>query len=218
MDTEFWQRRWESGQIGFHLQEVNPRLRKHWPQLGVASGQPVFVPLCGKSMDMVWLARRGHPVIGVELSRIAIEAFFREFGHPPSVVEGAPFTVFGAAGVRILQGDFFALQQRDLPGVAAIYDRAALIALPPPMRVDYARQLACLAAQDSPVLLITLEYDQREMSGPPFAVHEAEVHALLSGAFVIRQLELTPALELPPRFREHGLRSMRERVYHLQRR
>jgi thiopurine S-methyltransferase len=215
MDTAFWQRRWQNGQIGFHLDTVNPRLQKHWPRLGVASEWPVFVPLCGKSLDLAWLAGQGHPVIGIELSGIAIKDFFRDYGHPPEMVDDPLFTVFSAAGVSLLQGDFFALQQRHLPEGAAAYDRAALIALPPAMRGDYARHLAALLAPGSAVLLITLEYDQREMQGPPFAVLEDEVHALLDREFAIEQLELTPELGLPPRFREQGLQRMRERVYRL---
>jgi thiopurine S-methyltransferase len=218
MDTAFWQRRWEKGQIGFHLDRVNPRLQKYWPRLGVASGGPVFVPLCGKSLDMAWLVARGHPVTGIELSRIAVRQFFGEYGYPPGVVDDPPFTVYSAAGVSVLQGDFFALQPQHLQDVAATYDRAALIALPPAMRAGYARHLATLLAPGSLVLLITLEYDQREMQGPPFAVLEEEVHELLGGDFTVEQLELTMDLELPPRFRERGLRRMCERVYRLVRR
>ncbi|MDH3714383.1 MAG: thiopurine S-methyltransferase [Gammaproteobacteria bacterium] len=218
MDTAFWTRRWERGQIAFHLDQVNPRLQKYWSHLGVASGQSVFLPLCGKSLDMSWLAGQGHPVTGIELSDIAIKQFFREYGHPPDIVDAVPFTVYSAAGVSVLQGDFFALQPQHLPDVAATYDRAALIALPPAMRASYARHLATLMAPGSVMLLITLEYDQHEMQGPPFAVLEDEVHGLLGGEFSVEQLELTGELELPPRFRENGLRRMRERIYKLERR
>ncbi len=218
MDEAFWQERWAQGQLGFHLERVNPRLQKHWPGLARASGEPVFVPLCGKSLDMGWLAQRGHPVTGVELSGIAVKAFFEAYGHPPVVTDAGAFREYRAAGVRLLQGDFFDLHAADLPGVASVYDRASLIALPPAMRPGYARHLASLLATGTRMLLVTLEYDQREMQGPPFAVHRDEVELLFSESFVLDPLELTPELELPPRFRERGLQRMRERIYRLTRR
>jgi len=218
MDEAFWHERWESGRIGFHLDRVHPGLLKHWPQLEVASRAPVFVPLCGKSLDLAWLAGEGHPVTGIELSDIAIRDFFSESGHAPSVTTDPPFTIYSAAGISLLQGDFFALQRRQLPHVAAVYDRAALIALPPAMRGNYAQHLATLIAPGSVVLLITVEYDQREMAGPPFAVAPDEVKALLGAEFAVQQLELTPPLEVPPQFRQRGLTSLRERIYRLERR
>jgi thiopurine S-methyltransferase len=131
MEEEFWLERWDRGQIGFHQREVNPDLRRSWPDLGLAPGDPVFVPLCGKSRDMGWLRSQGHPVLGVELSPRAVSDFFSESGLEPEWRRHRKLRVAEAGGVRIHQGDFFDLTAEDLAGVGAVYDRAALIALPP---------------------------------------------------------------------------------------
>src|SRR3546814_8142059 len=83
MDPDFWQQRWRDNRIGFHRDGVLPLLEKHWPSLGLATGSRVFVPLCGKSLDMAWLAARGHRVLGVELSPLAVGQFFDENGLAP---------------------------------------------------------------------------------------------------------------------------------------
>ncbi|MGH8408361.1 MAG: thiopurine S-methyltransferase, partial [Pseudomonas sp.] len=141
MEPGFWHERWARNQTGFHLPEVNPYLLRHWPGLGVANGAQVLVPLCGKSLDLVWLASIGHRVIGVELSEKAVEEFFSEQELMPQVSQRGAFKVFQAGSIELWCGDFFALDAGAVVGCTALYDRAALIALPPLMREQYAAHL-----------------------------------------------------------------------------
>ncbi|MGZ8248938.1 thiopurine S-methyltransferase, partial [Methylomagnum sp.] len=170
MDTEFWLEKWESREIGFHRDAVNQQLERHWPSLGIGAERAVLVPLCGKSLDLVYLRRLGHPMVGVELSPLAVREFFAEQGlQPESRDLGDGLRAFEAEGVCLIQGDFFALRREDLPEIGAVYDRAALIAMPPETQPRYAAQLVALLPEEAPMLLITLEYDNDEMQGPPFS-------------------------------------------------
>jgi thiopurine S-methyltransferase len=188
VDADFWHARWEQGAIGFHLEEVNPHLTAFWDGLGVPGGQRVLVPLCGKSHDLRWLANRGHSVIGVELSPIAVRDFFAEQGLDPVVRREGAFDVCAAAGIELWCGDFFALTPADVAGVAAVYDRAALVALPPALRTRYVEQLATLLPGGVPTLLVTLDYPATAMSGPPFAVADTEVEQRFGPGFDVTRL------------------------------
>jgi thiopurine S-methyltransferase len=188
MQAEFWLERWERNEIGFHQQAVNPDLRRYWPELGLAAGDPVFVPLCGKSGDMAWLRAQGHPVVGVELSRRAVAAFFAENGLDPEWRRQGGLEVAEAGGVRIHQGDFFDVTADDLAGVKGVYDRAALVALPPEVRERYAARLAEMLP-GARMLLVTFDYPQERMEGPPFSVPPAEVERLYGAHGDVRLLE-----------------------------
>ena len=185
MKHEFWLERWEQNQIGFHQAEINRYLTEHWAELGLPRGAAVFVPLCGKSLDMLWLREQGHSVLGIELSRKAVEAFFSENELQPTVSEDARFASYAGQGLRILAGDYFALTQADLGGVCAVYDRAALIALPQTMREEYARHMATLLPSGAHILLVTMEYPPGTLEGPPFSVTDDEVHALYGADFSV---------------------------------
>lgn len=178
MEADFWHRRWAKREIGFHQQDINPFLRSYWPQLGLADGAQVFVPLCGKSLDMRWLLQQGYSVLGIELSETAVQEFFAEWGVTPQVEAKSPFVSYRAEGIELLVGDFFALTAEHLAEVDAVYDRAALVALPTPMREDYVRALAHLLPSGVPTLLVTFSYRSGEMDGPPFAVDAKEVQRL----------------------------------------
>lgn len=218
MHEDYWHQRWAEGRTGWHRHEVDRMLEKHWRSLGLASGTRVLVPLCGMSLDMAWLAGLGHGVLGVELSRMACEGFFTAQRTAPAVRRDGPFEVFAAEGIELLCGDVFALRERDFSGVAGIYDRAALIALPPELRQRYARSVyACMPA-GARGLLITLEYDQREREGPPFAVHEDEVRGLLAADWEVECVERCDILESQPQFRAEGVGALATAVYRLQRR
>ena len=214
MDHDFWHRRWRKNEIGFHQETINPYLCEHWPSLGVAGDAPVFVPLCGKSRDMRWLRDRGHPVVGIELSLKAVEDFFVEEGLAPERANHGALESWQAGGFRLLCGDFFAMTPADLGPVAAVYDRAALIALPPPLRVRYAAHLRGLLPAGLPSLLVTVEYAQQEMDGPPFAVHQPEVEGLFE-AWQPRLLGRHDILADAPRFRDKGVSGMHESIYQL---
>lgn len=217
MHEEYWHQRWAEGRTGWHRDEVDRMLETHWPSLGLASGTRVLVPLCGMSLDMAWLAGLGHGVLGVELSRMACEGFFTAQRTVPAVRRDGPFEVFAAEGIELLCGDVFALRERDFAGVAGIYDRAALIALPPPLRQRYAQAVYARMPAGSRGLLITLEYDQREREGPPFAVHEDEVRGLLAADWEVECVERRDILESQPQFRAEGVSALATAVYRLQR-
>ncbi|MCP5202111.1 MAG: thiopurine S-methyltransferase [Gammaproteobacteria bacterium] len=193
MDAAFWLERWATHQIGFHEPQPHAQLRAHFPRLGLAAGAPVFVPLCGKSHDLAWLHAAGHAVCGVELSAIALDEFFAERGLEPRRHAAGALTCYESPGYRLYQGDFFALASGALGSCAAIYDRAALIALPPAMRIAYARHLSELAAPGTAMLLITVGYDPAQVKPPPFVVDPAEVETLYGAAWTIDQLATVTA-------------------------
>ena len=218
MDNDFWHARWETEQIGFHQNEINPYLVRYWPSLQLAPQSRVFVPLCGKTMDMIWLLDQGHTVVGNEISQLAVEAFFAENGLTPEIRQEAGFTRWSCDRIEILCGDFFDLTTADIGRIDALYDRAALIALTPAQRARYAARIMQLLEQQTPGLLVTLDYEQRKMEGPPFAVSADEVSGLYQEGFSIEQLAHTDILEEQPRFKDKGLNAMRESVYRLRRR
>ncbi len=218
MDSEFWRERWARNQIGFHLPQVNPYLQRHWPTLGLADGAKVLVPLCGKSLDLIWLASAGHRVLGVELSEQAVDAFFSEQGLVPRVSQRGVFKVYRAGLVEVWCGDFFALGADAVADCTALYDRAALIALPPLMRVHYAEQLNTLLGPGCEGLLITLDYDQTQKAGPPFAVSDEEVRVLLGANWAVRVVQEQDILGESWKFVQDGVTRLEERVYRLTRR
>lgn len=213
MNREFWQARWDEGRIGFHQDEVNPYLQRYWQKLGVAPGATVLVPLCGKSKDMLWLRGQGHPVVGVEIVPRAVQAFFAENDLAATQQRHGAFTLWRGEDIKIFQGDFFELTANDLAGIAAVYDRASLIALPPAMRQRYAQHLRAILPGKMNVLLVTMDYPQAEMEGPPFAVTEQEVDALHKENFKIEQVCAEDILAANPRFQEQGLSRLLEKVY-----
>jgi len=217
MDKEFWLERWERAEIGFHQDEVNPYLRRFWNELAVAPGGEasgeIFVPLCGKSLDMVWLRGQGCAVLGVELSPIAVTEFFHEQGKSPEREGGEAFDRYAADGICIACGDFFDLRREDMARVSAVYDRASLVALPPEMRERYARHLVDILPAGTRILLVTFDYPQAEMSGPPFAVSESTVRALYGADAEVRLLATEDVLDQNPRYRQRGLSRMVENIF-----
>lgn len=215
MNPDFWRERWENREIGFHRDAAHPYLTRFWPTLGIAPGSRVFVPLCGKSNDLLWLRAQGHEVVGVEVSPIAVREFFEENRLTPSVSTVDSFQLYECDGIRLYCGDFFALTVPHLDGVSAVYDRAALIALPPEMRERYARHLLQLLPSGAQTLLVAFEYPQHEMSGPPFNVNSAEVSALFGAQCTIELLLEADILAQEPRFRDKGVTRLKEVVYAL---
>lgn len=215
VDANFWHDRWQQNQIGFHQREINFHLQQFWPELGLAAGSTVFVPLCGKSADMLWLRSQGYQVIGVELSRLAVDAFFAENDLPATVRDEGAFRVNECDGIRIYCGDFFALQPSQLAAVGGVFDRASLIALPPAMRVAYADHMRRLLPQQALTLLVAFDYPQQEMQGPPFSVQEAEVRELYAADHTVTLLHSVDILSQEARFREKGLTRLQEKVYRL---
>lgn len=211
MEADFWLQRWHHGEIGFHQGVVNGFLAAHWPAVGVAPGGFVFVPLCGKSVDLAWLAARGHRVIGAELSPVASAAFFAEAGLRPQQQRTGDFDVYSAEGVTIWCGDFFALPLSGVPEVAAVYDRAALVAMPEVMQPAYAEKLVSLA-RGAPILLVSLTYPYGEAEGPPFSISDARVRKLFPGHDVALLAE-QDGLPTSPAMQRRGVTSLMEAVY-----
>ena len=218
MQPDFWHERWQSDRIGFHQDAVSPMLAAHWDACAVAGDARVFVPLCGKSLDMVWLAERGHRVLGVELSPIAIQAFFEALGERPRVHDTPCGRHHVAGPYELVLGDAFALDAAMLAGCAGVYDRAALIALPPDMRARYLRQLYARLPPGCRGLLVTLEYPPAEKAGPPFPVAEAEVRDGLAPAWRVDLLERRDILAAEPGFAEQGVTALSTSAYRLSRR
>ncbi|MEM7540749.1 MAG: thiopurine S-methyltransferase [Pseudomonadota bacterium] len=174
MDDEFWLNKWTTNEIGFHEPEPHPCLVAHWDKLALPRNSIVFVPLCGKSNDMRWLVDQGYRVVAVELSDLACRAYFEENAIDFEVVEHGPFNIYESKECKIYQGDVFRLQSNHLAGVAAIYDRAALIALDPASRQRYSELLDQLTP-NAKSLTITVHYDETILTPPPFIVPDDEV-------------------------------------------
>lgn len=213
MDTDYWRERWARSETGFHQKEINPHLQRFWSALNLAPGSRVFVPLCGKSRDMLWLRGQGHEVVGVELSPLAAEAFFAESGLHPSVTKHGTFSIYQTEGFRLYCGDFFQMTSEDVARVSAVFDRAALIALPPSLRSAYAAHMQNILASGVKTLLVTFDYPQQEMQGPPFCVKEPEVRALYEKTGEVRLLYSADILDKEPRFRDKGITQLQEKIF-----
>jgi len=213
MDRNYWIKKWETADTRFHKAETNPNLLK--AQKHISPGT-VFLPLCGKSLDMDWLEKQRHKVIGVELSPIACKSFFEETGRSYDVSKNGEFTVFSGENITLWCGDFFKFDGQALKGVTSVFDRAALVALPSESRTLYAKHIAnILKGLDSVrLILVTIEYDQTLVEGPPHSVPESEVRILFSDSFSVELLERHEDVDLKnghPKFK--GLSELSECIY-----
>ena len=188
MDAQFWLERWEENKIGFHEGEANAFLVKYVERLAISAGSRIFLPLCGKTRDIAWLLSRGYRVAGAELSPLAIEQLFNELGTEAAQSEAGKLKRWSAEGIDIFVGDIFDLSGDALGPVDAVYDRAALVALPEEMRKRYTSHLMEITGL-APQLLITFDYDQNQMEGPPFSIPAAEVERLYRDRYDITKLE-----------------------------
>ncbi len=216
MEAEFWHRKWQRNEIGFHRAEIHPALTGCWEPLAGEDRGPVLVPLCGKSLDMLWLREQGHQVLGVEINELAVQQFFSENGLDVEKSRQDDFTVWETEGIRLFCGDFFSLEREQLSDVQFIYDRAALIALPQEMREHYARHLSRILPDPVRGLLVTLVYEESELEGPPFSVREQEVRALFGERFHLERVAERDGLERDPGMRDKGLSSLSEQVFRLE--
>ncbi len=191
MDAHFWHQRWSNKQIGFHEGEPNAMLVSNFKHLSLGLGQRVFVPLCGKTLDIQWLLHQEIQVVAVELSELAIEELFYELDVTPTVSELGLLKHYQAKNIDVFVGDFFELTQETVGSVDAVFDRAALVALPLEMRDDYTKHLRQIT-KNAPQLLITFVYDQALMEGPPFSITSDEVKRHYSADFQIKNLQNLP--------------------------
>lgn len=217
MQPQFWHDRWRTGQIGFHQSAVDRHLRRHWPELGLSNHSRVFVPLCGKSLDLLWLRERGHSVAGVELSTVALESFCMEQGVPARRRTLDPFDVYEAERIELYRGDFFKLAPEQLGTFSAIYDRASLISWTPELRSAYVAQVAALSKPGTLTLLIVTEYPQAQMPGPPFSISAEDIDRLYSGNHAIKEFSRQDILAEEPRLRSRGVTQLQEVCYRLTR-
>jgi thiopurine S-methyltransferase len=218
-DPAYWQQRWRQGRTGWHRDDVMPLLLKHWASLDVAAGARVLVPLCGKSLDMPWLAAQGLRVLGVEVASQALDQFFAENHLEPRLHaqrDGDHYTVEVSGGsIEIILGDVFGVATETCLACDAVYDRAALIAFSPSARERYAREVYGPLPPGCRGLLITLEYPPGEMEGPPYSVDEPEVRRLFAPAWDVDLLERRDILADQPMFQEQGVSALSTAVYRL---
>jgi thiopurine S-methyltransferase len=208
MSTD-WHERWRDNRIGFHQDTVHRDLETYESQFLGSGAHRVLVPLCGKSVDLVWLAERGHEVLGVEIVPLAVEAFFREWGREPTRATTRGIETFQAGPLTIHCADFFSLTPETLGRVDRVWDRAALIALPPDVRRRYVAHLKALAP-GARLLQNALDYDTRVMDGPPYSVPAPEIGLHYPGAEVLGCFD---ALASEPRWREAGHTSWNTTTY-----
>jgi len=208
-----WESRWQEGRIGFHLLQVNTYLRRFSANLLKSEPKNIFVPLCGKTLDLPWLANRTKKVVGVEMVSQAVEEFYAENEISYSIKPAGKLQLFENDSIDIFQGDFFDLTQEETGLFEAIYDRGSIVALALPERQKYVEHLLSFLAPGGRLLLITLEYDQEQMSGPPFSVAYVEIEMLFSQYGKLELLETCDILD--ERLRNKGLDGILERVYQL---
>lgn len=215
MLAAYWFERWREGRTGWHNDEPMQLLLKHWPALEIPPRAHVLVPLCGKSPDLLWLAAQECLVTGVELSPIAVEQFFTEnklVQHSRTEADGEHWT---AGSITIINGDIFNLSEEILASTGAVYDRAALIALPPPMRERYVREVYGRLPYGCRGLLISMDYPPHEMDGPPFSVSDEEVHRLFDPQWDVELLEREALPVSQPPFSAHGVTALHTTAYRL---
>lgn len=214
-DSQSWIRAWKEGRTNFHRSDYHEKLIRYFPGLHPKKGQRVFVPLCGKSKDMIWLRNAGLEVYGVELYEGAVRAFFEENGLPvPQTVQEPDFMLYSSGDIHVRCGDFF--QLRDVETYHFVYDRGALVAMPPALREKYAERIGRSLKKGGKYLLIAYEYDPTQMQGPPHSLTEDEIRRLYGDRFSVRLLENErPSGEGP---RLSAVESLRQTVYVLEKR
>lgn len=187
MEPNYWQQRWQSNRIGFHALDVNPMLVTYFKALSLKEDKRIFIPLCGKTRDIFWLLSNGCMVVGAELSEIAVAQLFIELEIEPQISDVGNFKLYNAENIDIFIGDIFDLSENIIGHVDAVYDRAALVALPAELRARYAPHIIEISG-GAPHLLLCFEYDQTLMDGPPFSVGEAEVTELYRDKYRLKLL------------------------------
>ena len=211
-----WISRWENNKIGWHADQINRQLIEYLDQLNLSPGETIFVPLCGKTKDMLFLLESQINVIGVEMSSIAAEQFFSENNLSYSISNLDGFILYEGDGIKIYCGNYFDLEVNHLQEVKAVYDRASLIALDEALRQKYVKHLNDIIVEGVRILLLTLNYPQHQKSGPPFAVSRPEVDELFIGSFQCRELDCINDIENEPMFQNLGVDFVEKAVYLLQ--
>ncbi len=215
MEPSVWIDAWEKGNTRFHSEAFNPNLLNHFKSFKIDKNANVFVPLCGKSVDMIWLRDQGFHVYGVELSPIAIESFFQENKLAYTITEVPYFRVYKTDGITLYQGDFFKLDTKTLPNISFVYDRAAIVALPESMRSRYIEHMSSLMQKKAQMLLLTFERSPHTDHGPPHSVPREEVLACIKGKFRHDILEVAPEKIRSEKLQQVGITQMNRVAYKL---
>lgn len=205
-----WARYWVENRLGFHEGQVNQYLQRYFQQFACKPGERIFMPLCGKAMDIFWLSRQGFHVVGVEISDIAIEAFFSESGLEYTLQREPRFKIYRAPNITLYCGDFMDLEPRHCADCVLVYDRASIVAIEPFNRISYVEQLLRIVSAGIPMLTIVLDYDQSKLQGPPFSLSVAELQALYESSYRVIELEVSEQIDERERWRKSGLTSLRE--------
>jgi len=212
MENDYWLSRWQENDIPFHEKEVNADLVAYIEQLNLHPGDSVFIPLCGKTRDMLWLAEQGFHVVGVELSAIACRDFFAELNIKPNITKENKFTKYQYKNIELFCGDLFDLTSKDVPRIQAVYDCKALIALPPDLRKKYVGHFVKCCGNKIRILLLTRETN-RQVVAPPYPIDEAEINMLYGPYFNVQLLKSQQIEKIPERLINKGYTEMLEAVY-----
>ncbi|NGP88661.1 thiopurine S-methyltransferase [Fodinibius halophilus] len=214
MELSYWQSRWKKDNTGWHMETVYPPLPKLWSHLSIDKNSRVLVPLCGKSRDMGWFLEQGHAVTGIETSTKAINELKEKYSGEFTKEQSHGFTIYTTDRLRLWQGDFLKLPSQQIESPAIIYDKAAIVALPPAMRKEYAQKVLELCNPETQILLQTFEYEQGEMNGPPFSVKEKEIRKLFGNSFSLNLLHEQPKFKELKKFQQRGLSSyLTEKIF-----
>lgn len=208
MEAQFWKKAWDEGRIGFHRGEFHPELLKYFPLLEAKGEQSILVPLCGKTLDITWLSHQELYVTGLELCQKAVLEYFKDHAIENYEVEENTYT---HQNITLEVGDFFNHNRES--GYDFIYDRAAIVALPPEMRTRYAKKCLELLRPQGKSLLIAFEYDQSKIDGPPFNVSEEEINSLFGKEAKVELLDTQSEKPKNPKFQEAGLERFTQKVY-----
>ena len=217
-DPGYWIARWSEGRTGFHRASPQAWLVEHVQRLAPRGDERVLVPLCGKSVDLVFLERRGHSVVGVDVAAQAFQEFLAEQRRSATVRTEPPFTIHATGAIELWCGDFFALDPARHGTFPAIFDRAALVAFPDARRAEYARKLVELLAPGGRLLLVAMEYEQSKWAGPPFSVTRDEIARRYGASCRVEPLAERSLLEEEPVWRERGVDRLVETLTLLQKR
>ncbi|MEX2396947.1 MAG: thiopurine S-methyltransferase, partial [Balneolales bacterium] len=204
---------WNKNKTGFHASEINEHLERYWNFIGIEPKSLVFVPLCGKSLDMVWLAEQGYKVLGVEASEKACLLFFEQASLDYSIFTAGDFKVYKGVNIEIWCGDFFKLRKKDLPDFNAVYDRAALVAMPPGKRPAYINKIKEVTNNNLIMLLVSFTYHPTSITGPPFNVPEEEIRDLMGSQYTVMKLDSLNVLHKAKKFQNAGLLEFHENSY-----
>jgi len=212
MTKQYWLDKWQHNDIKFNQDDVNVYLQRYYSRFNLSKSELIFVPLCGKSIDMLWLMNKGHHVVGVELSSVACKAFFEDNHLAYQVKTRGSFITYFNDSITLYCGDFFELMPGLMGNIKSVYDRGAFIAFPPDMRGQYVAQLASLIAVGGKIIMNTIEYDERREEGPPYSASFKNIAQLYQSSFHINQLEQS-VYEVPEHLKSQGLLTANHAVY-----